>query len=126
MAILIKTAPQQAVTTLMVGARGISSSSVQTGECAFVWFSETQNGAGLIALATISGIEEVLPGQFSISLGNVREITQPLGNAQIGPFRDSRDERPESTLAKKIYRYAHNRIVRLTDEETSFLTSRAA
>lgn len=123
MAILIKTAPNQPISPLTVRANGELGLA---GEAAFVWFSETQGGAGLVARATIRDIEQIQTGVILISLNNIREVTASFGNRQIGPFRDSCGDRPESTLAKKIYRYAHNRIVPLSDDEAAFLQDRFA
>lgn len=126
MAILIKTARQDfSAGQIIVPFRRSSWNTLETGVAGFLWFSETQGGAGLAGRGVVESFGQQAD-LIEISLTNFHSVGQPLGNGEIGPFRNSSDQRPESTLAKKVYRYSHNRVVHLTDDECTFLSGHLA
>ena len=121
MAILIKVRPQDLEPVpVVISVPKTSADIADVGDDAFVWFAETQGGKGLVARGTIQSITNSI-GETRITVGDLVLGTRWLGNDQIGQFRDSDGHGPESSLAKKIYKYAHNRGVSLTDAETAFL-----
>jgi hypothetical protein len=125
MPILIKVAPQElspAPITIQVPKAAANVAVV--GDRAFVWFAETQGGRGLVAVGAVEAVQTATEGSVTIILGELTTGSGWVGNTDIKEFRNSDDSRAESTLAKKIYRFAHNRVVRLTTSEAEFLTNR--
>ena len=102
---------------------------IAKGDTIFVFASENEGGPGLIArgvvtsaeaVARIAGVERQTP-RVSITLQRTETVKRPLGRADLKPFADWNDGRPETELNFKFYRQATNKIVGLSDTAAAFL-----
>jgi hypothetical protein len=108
----------------MYGGKGIA-----VGDAIFVFASENEGGAGLIARGVVTsakavpkkpGIERQTP-RVSIVVERTALATRALGREQLKRFTRWDDGRPETELNFKFYRQATNKIVGLSDEAAEFL-----
>ena len=99
------------------------------GDTIFVFASENEGGAGLIAHGIVTSARPTprLPGvarqtpRVSIRVERLGLARRRLGRAELKPFSDWDDGRPETELNFKFYRQATNKIVGLSDEAAAFL-----
>lgn len=108
----------------MYGGRRIAP-----GDEVFVFASENEGGAGLIARGVAMWVEAVprLPGverqtpRVSIAVKVTARAKRRLGRSELKPFSNWSDGRPETELNFKYYRQATNKIVGLTAGAAEFL-----
>lgn len=102
---------------------------IAAGDVVYVFASENEGGAGLIARGTVtaaeatprmSGVERQTP-RVSITVSCTARVKRRLGRAELKPFKDWNDGRPETELNFKFYRQATNKIVGLSDAAAAFL-----
>jgi signal peptidase I len=102
---------------------------IAAGDTIYIFASENEGGQGLIArgvvtearpLALKPGIERQTP-RVSITVKRTARAQRRLGRAELKPFSDWNDGRPETELNFKYYRQATNKIVGLSAEATAFL-----
>ena len=102
---------------------------VARGDLIFVFASENEGGAGLVARGIVTSAEAVArkPGierqtpRVSITIRRTALAKQRLGRSELKPFSDWNDGRPETELNFKFYRQATNKIVGISDEAAAFL-----
>ena len=108
----------------MYGGRRIAK-----GDSIYVFASENEGGSGLVASGTVSsataiakkpGIERQTP-RVSITVERTALAKRRLGRAELIPFSDWEDGRPETELNFKFYRQATNKIVGISAEAAAFL-----
>jgi len=99
------------------------------GDVIFVFASETQGGAGLIARGVVTsavalpkqpGIDRQTP-RVSVTIERTALAQRRLGRNELKGFRDWQDGRPETELNFKFYRQATNKIVGISDAAAAFL-----
>jgi hypothetical protein len=108
----------------MYGGRNVS-----VGDTIFVFASENEGGAGLIATGVVTSARSVdrKPGparqtpRVSITVKRTALATRRLGRSELKPFADWSDGRPESELNFKFYRQATNKVAGISDEAARFL-----
>jgi hypothetical protein len=102
---------------------------IATGDVIFVFASENEGGAGLVASGIVTraeavprrhGIERQTP-RVSITVRRTALARRGLGRAELKRFSDWTDGRPETELNFKFYRQATDKIVGLSDEAAAFL-----
>ena len=102
---------------------------IATGDTVFVFASENEGGAGLIARGIVTaakavarkpGVERQTP-RVSVAIRRTAKAARPLGRSQLKPHTDWQDGRPETELNFKFYRQATNKIVGLSDGTAAFL-----
>jgi len=102
---------------------------IAKGDAIFVFASENEGGPGLIASGIVtsaralprkSGIGRQTP-RVSITVRRTASATRRLGRAELKPFVDWNDGRPETELNFKFYRQATNKIVGISDEAATYL-----
>jgi hypothetical protein len=102
---------------------------VATGDVIFVFASGNEGESGLIARGIVVSaaptlekpdIERQTP-RVSIAVNRVVRAKRRLGRAELTPFSDWNDGRPETELNFKFYRQATNKIVGISDEAAAFL-----
>lgn len=102
---------------------------VAAGDDIFVFASENEGGAGLVARGVVTaakavprrvGIERQTP-RVSISVMRTALATRRLGRAELKPFSTWNDGRPETELNFKFYRQATNKIIGISPEAASYL-----
>lgn len=104
---------------------------IAAGDTIFVFASDHQGGAGLIAkgvvtsadaIARTAGIARQTP-RVSITVRRTDSAKRRLGRGELKPFADWQDGRAETELNFKFYRQATNKIVGLSESAATFLLS---
>jgi hypothetical protein len=103
--------------------------TIAAGDVVFVFASETQGGAGLVARGVVTAAEAVprTPGverqtpRVGVVIRRTALATRPLGRSELKAFREWDDGRPETELNFKLYRQATNKIVGASDGAAAFL-----
>ena len=108
----------------MYGGKHIAS-----GDVVFVFASENEDGAGLIASGIVTsteatprklGIARQTP-RVSITIRRTALAKRRLGRSELRDFSDWNDARPETELNFKFYRQATNKIVGISEDAAAFL-----
>jgi len=108
----------------MYGGKDIAS-----GDTVYIFASEIQGGAGLIARGVVTssaavprkrGVARQTP-RVNIHVKREALAKRPLGRAELKPFSDWEDGRPETELNFKFYRQATNKIGGISDATAAFL-----
>ena len=102
---------------------------IAKGDTIFVFASENEGGQGLVASGVVTSAQAIArkPGIarqtpcVSITVRRVALARRPLGRADLKPFSDWSDGRPETELNFKFYRQATNKIVGISDGAARFL-----
>ncbi|MGH8095615.1 MAG: hypothetical protein ACREIF_19465 [Chthoniobacterales bacterium] len=108
----------------MYGGRQIAK-----GDTIFVFASENEGGAGLIASGVVTSARAIAKKQgiarqtprVSISVRRTALAKRYLGRSELRLFSDWNDGRPETELNFKFYRQATNKIAGISDEAAAFL-----
>jgi len=123
MAYLIKTQP------IDIGPDGFHLGRVRSmyggdtaavGDEVFLWFSETQGGAGLYG----RGVIQILVregGLSDIGMAASEIATKPLANEILIAGMEGEPGSPLHSLTEKLYKNSHNKIVALSPEEAEYL-----
>jgi hypothetical protein len=102
---------------------------IAKGGTIFVFASENEGGAGLIASGIVTsakaiarkrGIARQTP-RVSITVRRTALAKRRLGRSELKLFSDWNDGRAETELNFKFYRQATNKIVGISDEAAAFL-----
>jgi hypothetical protein len=102
---------------------------IAEGDTLFIFASENEGGQGLVARGTVTssiavarrpGVARQTP-RVSITVKRTALAKRRLGRAELKPFADWHDGRPETELNFKFYRQATDKIVGLSDEAAAFL-----
>ncbi len=108
----------------MYGGRNIAP-----GDTIFVFASENEGGAGLIASGVVTSAEAIprKPGVVrqtpcvSVTIRRTALAKRRLGRAELKRFSNWNDARPETELNFKFYRQATNKIVGISEKTAAFL-----
>jgi hypothetical protein len=95
----------------------------------FVFASENEGGAGLIAAGVVISARAVTKRhdlarqtpRVSIIVQRISTAKRPLGRRELKAFSDWKDGRPETELNFKFYRQATNKIVGISDAAAAYL-----
>ena len=102
---------------------------VGAGDTIFVFASENEGGAGLIAKGIVTAVQAI-PRQrgitrqtprVSVAIRRTALAKRRLGRQELKSFVDRDDGRPETELNFKLYRQATNKIVGISDDAAAFL-----
>lgn len=102
---------------------------IAAGDTVFVFASENEGGEGLVAAAIVTaakavprkeGVERQTP-RVGISVRRTALAKRRLGRAELRPFDEWDDGRPETELNFKFYRQATNKIVGISAVAAAFL-----
>jgi hypothetical protein len=122
----------EAPATLLTFARQktmYGGKQIAQGDPIFLFASENEGGQGLIAYGVVTsavpvprraGVERQTP-RVSFTVRCTALAKRRLGRAELKPFADWTDGRPETELNFKFYRQATNKIVGLSDATAAFL-----
>ena len=102
---------------------------IAAGDTIFLFASENEGGAGLVARGVVTAAESVprRPGierqtpRVSLSVRRTTSATRPLGRRELRPFDAWDDGRPETELNFKLYRQATNKIICISATTAAFL-----
>lgn len=109
----------------MYGGRRIAA-----GDVIYLFASENEGGTGLVARGVVTSaqatprlpdVERQTP-RVSITVQRTASAQHRLGRAELKPFKNWDDGRPETELNFKFYRQATNKIVGLSEEAVAFLS----
>jgi len=102
---------------------------IAEGDTIFLFASENEGGPGLVAEGVVTaakplprkaGVERQTPC-VSIAVRRVALVARRLGRAELKPFSDWSDGRPETELNFKFYRQATNKIGGISEDAAAFL-----
>lgn len=104
---------------------------IAVGDVVYLFASENEGGAGLVARCVVTAAEPTprRPGvqrqtpRVSVQVKRTARARRPLGRAELKPFADWDDGRPETELNFKFYRQATNKIVGISKAAAAFLDS---
>jgi hypothetical protein len=102
---------------------------IAKGDTVFVFASENQGGAGLIASGVVTSAKAIAktPGvvrqtpRVSVTIRRTALAKRHLGRSELKRFSQWNDDRPETELNFKFYRQATNKIAGVSDEAGAFL-----
>jgi hypothetical protein len=102
---------------------------IAKGDTVFVFASENEGGAGLIARGVVTAAKAVArkPGvarqtpRVSVTVRRTALAKRHLGRSELKRFSEWNDGRPETELNFKFYRQATNKIAGVSDEAGTFL-----
>jgi hypothetical protein len=102
---------------------------IAIGDTIFIFASENEGGAGLIANGVITAVKAIAkkPGvvrqtpRVSIIVRRTAFAKRGLGRSDLKLFSKWNDGQPETELNFKFYRQATNKIVGISDEAATFL-----
>jgi hypothetical protein len=89
----------------------------------FIFESDHHGGRGLCAKGTVTSVARGPGIRVSITVRPVAQAKRHLGRNELKPFRDLQDGRPQTEIARKLYRQATNKIARVSDEAAAFLNA---
>ena len=102
---------------------------IAAGDVVYLFASENEGGAGLVARGVVTaaeatprqpGVERQTP-RVSVRVQRTALAKRRLGRAELKPFADWDDGRPETELNFKFYRQATDKIVGLSPAAAAFL-----
>lgn len=102
---------------------------ITAGDTIFLFASENEGGMGLIAQGVVThaeavprkrGVERQTP-RVSIEVTQTALARRPCGRAELKPYSDWKDGRPQTELNFMLYRQATNKIVGISDKAEVFL-----
>ena len=102
---------------------------IKAGDTIFIFASENEGGAGLVAVGTVTsatavpknlGVQRQTP-RVTIVVKLGQSARQPFGRAELRPYSNWNDGKPETELNFKLYRQATNKIVGITPATAAFL-----
>jgi hypothetical protein len=102
---------------------------IAQGDTIFVFASENEGGAGLIATGVVTSAQAIAKKRgvarqtprVSITIRCTARAKRCLGRSELKRFSDWNDGRPETELNFKFYRQATNKIVGISDGAVAFL-----
>ncbi len=103
--------------------------NIAAGDTVFVFASENEGGAGLIArgvvvaaeaVARVAGVARQTP-RVTLSVRRGVLAVRPLGRRELRAFCAWDDGRPETELNFKLYRQATNKVVGISDVAAAYL-----
>lgn len=119
---VIKTSPTEpdASNRCVVTAPPIWRATPQPGDKVYIWFSETQGGAGLAYRGVIFALSDVAPLSVAVQ---IEAACQPstLTKAHLQAEVETGSGSPLAGLAAKLYTHAHNKIAALDATEAQWL-----
>ncbi len=103
--------------------------TIAAGDAIFIFASENEGGAGLIARGVVTaatavpkkaGLARQTP-RVTIAVGRLQCAKRRMGRAELKGFRTWGDGRPETELNFKFYRQATNKIAGISEAAAAFL-----
>ena len=104
---------------------------IAEGDTVFIFASENEGGQELIARGVVTSAEPVAKKRgatrqtprVNLTIRRTTLAKRSLGRSQLKLFREWDDGRPETELNFKFYRQATNKVVGISDETASFLST---
>jgi hypothetical protein len=89
----------------------------------FVFASDHQGGQGSVAKGIVTSVAHGPGIRVSIKVRRTAVARRNLGRRELKPFCDRDDDRPQTEIARKLYRQATNKIAGISDEAAAFLNT---
>ena len=96
---------------------------VTAGATIFVFDSDHRGGSGLCARGLITSVERAPEHRWKVQVRIEAPACRPLGRGELQSHKELDDGRPESEIARKLYRQATNKFIAIGDAEAAFLAS---
>ena len=96
---------------------------VARGDEIFVFASDHEGGRGLIARGVVTQVTPGLRNRVSIRVKRTGTAKRRLGRNELRAYRELTDEKPQSEIARKLYRQATNKIAGISDRAAKYLAS---
>jgi hypothetical protein len=96
---------------------------VAAGDAIFVFASDHEGGRGLVARGVVLSAVRGAGIRVRITVRVTGLARRPLGRAELKAFRERTDARPETEVARKLYRQATNKIAGASDRAATFLAA---
>ena len=102
---------------------------IAVGDVIFVFASENEGGAGLVASGVVTevravprkaGVERQTP-RVGITVQRTALASRRLGRSELKRYCDWKDGRPETELNFKFYRQATNKIGGISEEAAAYV-----
>lgn len=77
---------------------------VRAGDEVFVFAAEHNGGHGLYARGIVTEAVRGVGSRVNLTVKRTGTAGRPLGRAELRPFRDLPDGRPETEIDRKLYR----------------------
>ncbi len=131
-AIKVHVADSKAKSFVFVGQKTMyGGKAIAARDTLFIFDSENEGGAGLIACGTVISSAALPPDpalsrqtpRVSVVIERTARAKRRLGRSELKRFADWNDGRPETELNFKFYRQATNKIVGLSAAAAHFLGS---
>jgi hypothetical protein len=94
---------------------------IRAGDEVFVFAAEHNGGRGLYARAVVTEAVRGAGSRVHLTATRTGAATRPIGRADLRPFRDLLDGRPETESDRKLYRQATNKVAGVSDAAAAFL-----
>jgi hypothetical protein len=88
----------------------------------FIFASDHQGGQGLCARGVVTSVKRGPGIRVAIKVRPVAKARRSLGRVELKPFRDLLDDKPQTEIARKLYRQATNKIAGISDKAAAFLS----
>ena len=103
--------------------------TIAAGDTIYLFASKNEGGAGLVARGVVTAAQAVAKKRgvirqtprVSIEVKRTALAKRPLGRADLKPFVDWDDGKPQTALNFKFYRQATDKIVGTSDKAAKFL-----
>jgi hypothetical protein len=95
--------------------------NISAGEEIFIFSSDHMGGRGLCAKGVVTEARRGPGIRVSIKVRHVAKGKKALGREELKPYRERSDSRPETKIARKLYRQATNKIAGISDRAAAFL-----
>lgn len=89
----------------------------------FVFASDHMGGQGLVARGVVMWVKRGPGIRVSIKVKRTGVARRKLGRRELRPFCNLNDDRPQTEIARKLYRQATNKIAGISDKAAKFLTA---
>jgi hypothetical protein len=103
--------------------------TIAAGDVVYLFASENEGGVGLIARGVVTessptprrrGVARQTP-RVDVSVRRTARAKRRLGRAELKPFSDWKDGKPETELNFKFYRQATNKIAGIGADAAAYL-----
>jgi hypothetical protein len=96
---------------------------VAVGDTIFVFASDHEGGRGLIARGIVTAVTPGIRNRVSIRVKRTGTARRRLGRNELRAYRELTDDKPQTEIARKLYRQATNKIAGVSDRAAKYLAT---
>jgi len=97
--------------------------TIDVGDEVFIFESDHEGGRGLIGKGSVLAVRRGPASRVSIRVRRTSTSKRRLGRPELRPYRECVDDRPQTEIARRLYRQATNKIAGISDRAAAFLNS---